>query len=106
MKVVSVQELDLDVVEEVKSNESNEAKEKVFNQVKELFHLTSNKNEIGKNILKQMKSIEVKEKQLRTADKSLNGMMMKLKDENVTIQEKVNSSIDKLKSLIGDTNES
>ena len=106
MKVVSVQELDLDVVEEVKSTESNEAKEEVFNQVKELFHLTSNKNEIGKNILKRMKSVEDKERQLRVADKNLNGMMMKLKDETVEIQEKVNSSINKLKSLLGDNNES
>jgi len=105
MKVVSVEELEIDDID-VKSTESDEVKEEVFNRVKELFHITSNKNEIGNSILKRMNVIVTKEKQLRVADKSLNNMLMKLKDENIEIQEKVNNSINKLKSLLGGSNES
>lgn len=99
MKLIAVQELD-ERVEVVESNESTKAKEEVFELVKRLFHLTSNKKKIWSDMDGRIKLTENRTKQLSVAEKKLKDVRDKLSKDVSDIEKKLTDNIKLLESSL------
>lgn len=99
MKIIAVCELEEKEVD-VKSNDETNAKEEVFNRVKRLFHMTSNKKQIWATLNSKITLMETKSKQLSLAEEQMKNIQSKLKTDIDQLKQKLSDNIKLLESSL------
>lgn len=102
MFVEAVSNLDDNVVEEKESKETSDAKELVFDKVKNLFQITSNKKHIIKNYVSKLKEIHLKLKKIDIIEKKLEEARKASTNEINELSSKFEKSKNLLESSLGD----
>lgn len=92
MKIIAVHELEEKEVD-VKSNDDVKSRDEVFNRVKKLFHMTSNKKQIWTSLNSKIGLMETKTKQLSMAEEKMKSIQTKLNSDIETLNQKLSENI-------------
>jgi len=102
VKIVNVIEPTEDKEVTTLSKASVEARDKVFNLVKKLFYLTSNKDQIAKMITTRIEKTQSKYNQLLSTEQLMKETNTKLKNDITDMEKRLSEAVNVLRvSLLG-----
>ena len=99
MKILAIKELD-EREEVVESNVNVKVKEEVFEMVKRLFHMTSNKKKLYSDMSSKIKLMETRSKQLDGAETKLKEIQTKLTSDINDLKKKLSENIKLLQTSL------
>ena len=104
MFVEAVSNLDDNVVEDKESKETSDAKNSVFNKVRKLFQITSNKKKIMSGYVDKLKAVQIRLNKLNSIESKLETIRNSTNTDIASLKEKFDNGKKLLESSLGDTN--